>query len=153
MTTHYRILDKYLIARAAGAELGAQFADGDTLDLRECVVVTTDFVAGLAATTDKQLTVLVSSSIQLDLFTMARKLYAGWPIRIEALGDTRYRYFGDKLTADALRVVECRAVMRVNTSGKFVCTRGKNGSMLVETDDGQRHVVIGRLLRKVKEVG
>ena len=40
----------------------------------------------------------------------------------------------------------CTAVRRTN--GK--CIRARNGSMLVEFDNGVRHVVVGRLLRKEK---
>ncbi len=64
---------------------------------------------------------------------------------------TRYRYLGDRLTDDPLRGMTCTAVMRVNRDGKQVCVRGRNGSMLVETADGERVVVIGRLLRKVND--
>lgn len=55
-----------------------------------------------------------------------------------------YIYLGDRLTDPALRGMACSAVRR---AGK--CVRGKNGSMLVVDEQGVRHVVIGRLLRKV----
>lgn len=60
---------------------------------------------------------------------------------------TTYTYLGDKLTDPALKRGRVHAVR--NGAGK--CVRGRNGSMLVETDDGRRIVVIGRLLRKVQE--
>lgn len=58
---------------------------------------------------------------------------------------TIYRYLGDRWTRAELRGARCIAVRRPD--GK--CIRGKNGSMLVEFTDGQRHVVLGRLLRKI----
>lgn len=57
-----------------------------------------------------------------------------------------YIYLGDRLTDPALRKQSCSAVRR--TDGK--CIRGRNGSMLVVFENGQQHVVIGRLLRKIK---
>ena len=59
---------------------------------------------------------------------------------------TAYTYLGDRLTAPALKGARLHAVR--NTDGK--CIRGRNGSMLVETDDGRRVVVLGRRLRKVQ---
>jgi hypothetical protein len=32
------------------------------------------------------------------------------------------------------------------------CIRGKNGSMLVQFEDGRKMVVVGRLLRKVEVI-
>lgn len=58
-----------------------------------------------------------------------------------------YRYLGDKFTDPALKGKGCDAVRRQD--GK--CIRGKNGSMLVRFEDGIISVVIGRLLRKIKE--
>lgn len=58
----------------------------------------------------------------------------------------RYTYRGDKLTNPALKGQLCAAVLRAD--GK--CIRGRNGSFLVQFDDGARHVVLGRQLRKVE---
>jgi hypothetical protein len=55
-----------------------------------------------------------------------------------------YIYLGDRNTDPALKGARCKAVRRAD--GK--CIRGKNGSMLVELEEGRRMVVIGRLLRK-----
>ena len=55
-----------------------------------------------------------------------------------------YIYRGDRLTDPALVGQECKAVRRPD--GK--CIRGKNGSMLVQFEDGKKMVVVGRLLRK-----
>ncbi|SKB64114.1 hypothetical protein [Daejeonella lutea] len=57
-----------------------------------------------------------------------------------------YTYLGDKLTDPKLKKAICCAVKRAD--GK--CIRGRNGSMLVEFDRGEKVVVMGRLLRKVK---
>jgi hypothetical protein len=56
-----------------------------------------------------------------------------------------YKYLGDRHTSPELKGKECEAVRRPN--GK--CIRGKNGSMLVKFGE-TTHVVIGRLLRKIK---
>lgn len=56
-----------------------------------------------------------------------------------------YVYLGDRFTDPELKGKPCKAVRR--DSGK--CIRGKNGSMLVSFD-GNKTVVIGRLLRKIK---
>jgi hypothetical protein len=58
----------------------------------------------------------------------------------------QYTYLGDKNTAAEWKGVFCKAVRRAD--GK--CIRGKNGSMLVQLNDGRKMVVIGRLLRKKK---
>lgn len=58
-----------------------------------------------------------------------------------------YTYLGDRLTDPRLKGQPCSAVRQVN--GK--CIRGKNGSMLVRFVSGETVVVIGRLLRKVKQ--
>lgn len=58
---------------------------------------------------------------------------------------TTYRYRGDGFTAPALKGAICHPVRRAD--GK--CIRGKNGSMLVAFEDGIKHVVLGRQLRKV----
>lgn len=56
-----------------------------------------------------------------------------------------YKYLGDRLTEPRLKDAQCVAVRR--SDGK--CIRGKNGTMLVEFET-EKHVVIGRLLRKIK---
>lgn len=59
---------------------------------------------------------------------------------------TRYSYLGDRNTDDGLKGKTCVAIRR--DDGK--CIRGRNGSMLVQMEDGKRMVVVGRLLRKMK---
>jgi len=56
-----------------------------------------------------------------------------------------YRYLGDRMTHPELKNQLCQAVRRPD--GK--CIRGRNGAMLVSFANGQQHVVIGRLLRKI----
>jgi len=56
-----------------------------------------------------------------------------------------YKYLGDKNTSGPLKNLLCKAVRRQD--GK--CRRGKNGSMLVEFENGEMHVIVGRLLRKL----
>lgn len=55
-----------------------------------------------------------------------------------------YIYLGDQHTDEKLRKKACQAVRK--NDGK--CIRGKNGAMLVEFEDGTKHVITGRLLRK-----
>lgn len=55
----------------------------------------------------------------------------------------RYTYRGDRLTAAALRGLQCDPVRRAD--GK--CVRGRNGNMLVVDALGRRYVVPGRQLR------
>jgi gluconate kinase len=55
-----------------------------------------------------------------------------------------YTYRGDKLTDQTLKNKPCSAVRRPN--GK--CIRGANGSMLVVFENGSKHVIIGRRLKK-----
>lgn len=57
-----------------------------------------------------------------------------------------YIYLGNRLTRPELRRMPCRAVRRLN--GK--CIRGRNGNMLVEFSGVGKVVVLGRLLRKLK---
>jgi hypothetical protein len=57
---------------------------------------------------------------------------------------TGYLYLGDKYTAPAFKGKLCIAVRRIDTK----CIRGRNGAMLVEFENGERVIVIGRLLRK-----
>lgn len=58
-----------------------------------------------------------------------------------------YVYIGDRNTDRVLKSKACKAVRR--SDGK--CKRGKNGSMLVMFENGEMHVVVGRLLRKVNK--
>jgi hypothetical protein len=55
-----------------------------------------------------------------------------------------YLYLGDRNTEPSLRKKHCRAVRR-----NHKCIRGRNGSMLVQFEDGKQRVVIARLLRKL----
>jgi hypothetical protein len=57
-----------------------------------------------------------------------------------------YKYLGDKNTDLNLKGRTCTAIRK---NGK--CIRGKNGNMLVKFNNGEQHVVIARLLRKIKE--
>ena len=65
-------------------------------------------------------------------------------VQIESLSE--YRYLGDRFTDPVLKLQACNAVRR--SDGK--CIRGKNGSMLVSFENGNKTVVMGRLLRKRK---
>ena len=58
-----------------------------------------------------------------------------------------YYYLGDRNTDGSLKGKSCNAIRK---NGK--CIRGKNGNMLVEFINGEKQVVVARLLRKVKEV-
>ena len=64
----------------------------------------------------------------------------------EQTGKVEYIYLGDRNTMPALRQQPCSAIRR---NGK--CIRGKNGAMLVQFENGNRSVIIGRLLRKQKQ--
>lgn len=57
-----------------------------------------------------------------------------------------YVYLGDRNTDLLLKKKECKAVRRNNK-----CIRGRNGSMLVQFQNGQTHVIAGRLLRKLNK--
>lgn len=57
---------------------------------------------------------------------------------------TEYTYLGDRLSNR--RGHRCQAVR--NAAGK--CIRGRNGNMLVQFENGERVVVVARLLRKIK---
>ena len=57
-----------------------------------------------------------------------------------------YVYLGDRHTAGGLKKQMCKAIRRKD--GK--CIRGKNGSMLVEFEDGRKNVIVGRLLRRLQ---
>jgi hypothetical protein len=56
-----------------------------------------------------------------------------------------YNYLGDRQTSPELKGKQCRAVR--NAAGK--CIRGRNSTMLVEFEDGERVVVLARRLRKI----
>jgi hypothetical protein len=56
-----------------------------------------------------------------------------------------YIYYGDRLTDTALRNTKCKAVR--NSNGK--CIRSKKATMLVEFENGTKHVVLARRLRKI----
>ena len=58
-----------------------------------------------------------------------------------------YKYLGDRFTRPELKGALCRAVRRLD--GK--CTRCRQGKMLVEFENGAREVVLGRMLRRVKD--
>lgn len=60
--------------------------------------------------------------------------------------NVQYLYLGDKFTDPKYKGSTCAAVRRPD--GK--CIRGKNGNMLVEFSWGEKVVVVGRLLRKIK---
>jgi len=55
-----------------------------------------------------------------------------------------YIYLGDRWTSPEFCHIKCDAVRR--SDGK--CIRGKNGTMLVMTEQGKKLVVIARLLRR-----
>lgn len=59
-----------------------------------------------------------------------------------------YIYHGDRHTDVRFKKQNCNAVRREN--GK--CIRGRNGNFLVEFENGERAVVVGRLLRKNKSL-
>ncbi len=58
----------------------------------------------------------------------------------------RYVYLGDRLTRPDLVGARCVAVLRAD--GRCYC--GRNGTMLVETESGERVNVLRRRLRKVQ---
>ena len=55
-----------------------------------------------------------------------------------------YTYLGDRATCPSRAGAPCQAVLRPD--GK--CIRGRNGAMLVEFEDGEKVVLLGRRLRK-----
>ena len=57
----------------------------------------------------------------------------------------KYTYLGDRFTDPFYKGKLCTAVLRAD--GK--CIRGKNGSMLVQFENGALHIITGRLLRKL----
>ena len=56
-----------------------------------------------------------------------------------------YLYLGDRLTDPVLKNMNCSAVRRSN--GK--CIRSKKATMLVQFENGIKHVVLARRLRKI----
>jgi hypothetical protein len=68
-------------------------------------------------------------------------------VAVRRLATGAYFYLGDRWTAPALRGARCTAVRRAD--GRWI--RGRNGSMLVQFDSGNRHVVLGRLLRTIRD--
>jgi hypothetical protein len=58
-----------------------------------------------------------------------------------------YKYLGDRHTDPGMKNIICTAIRRKD--GK--CVRGKNGSMLVQSSNGKKLVVIGRLLIKMNK--
>ena len=60
-----------------------------------------------------------------------------------------YRYLGDKLTDPKYKGRLFNAVR--NSRGK--CIQGKNRNMLVDFDNGERCVIVGRCIRKNKQTG
>ena len=56
-----------------------------------------------------------------------------------------YKYLGDCFSDSSLKGQLCKAVRRQD--GK--CVRGKNSNMLVEFSDGNKVVILSRLLRKL----
>jgi hypothetical protein len=59
-----------------------------------------------------------------------------------------YIYHGDKLTDPTLKRMPCKAIRR-HPNGKFI--RSRMSTMLVEFEGGVRHVVMARMLRKIKK--
>ncbi len=57
-----------------------------------------------------------------------------------------YTYIGDRMTDQAYKGRQCKAIKRAD--GK--CIRGRNSNMLVEFDNGEKAVILARLLRKKK---
>lgn len=57
-----------------------------------------------------------------------------------------YLYLGDRQTEDKYRQAACWAVR----DHRYKCIRGKNGNMLVAFAEGQRAVVVARLLRRIR---
>jgi len=57
-----------------------------------------------------------------------------------------YTYLGDRLTDLRLKKAKCNAVRRAD--GK--CIRSKISTMLVQFENGEKHIVLARLLRKIK---
>lgn len=55
-----------------------------------------------------------------------------------------YIYLGDKLTRRSLKNKRCNAVRRAD--GK--CKRTRMSTMLVEFENGERHIIAARRLRK-----
>lgn len=58
----------------------------------------------------------------------------------------QYVYRGDRQTGKDLVDKLCKAVRRPD--GK--CIRSKKGTMLVEFENGEKHVIVARQLRKIR---
>ena len=56
-----------------------------------------------------------------------------------------YIYLGDRLTRPDLKGAKCRAVK--NENGK--CKRSPMGTMEVEFENEEKHIVLGRRLKKI----
>lgn len=59
-----------------------------------------------------------------------------------------YVYLGDRLTDPRLKMKKCNAIRRAD--GKTI--RGRNSNMLIELEDGELCIVIGRRLRSLKKI-
>lgn len=57
-----------------------------------------------------------------------------------------YIYHGDRLTDKRLKKQRCKAIRRID--GK--CILSKKATMLVEFENGEKHVILARTLRKIK---
>lgn len=57
---------------------------------------------------------------------------------------TRYNYLGDRLTNLKLKNKTCQAVKRNKK-----CIRSRMGTMLVEFNNNEKHIVLARRLRKI----
>jgi hypothetical protein len=56
-----------------------------------------------------------------------------------------YTYKGDRLTDETLKGQKCNAIRKPD--GK--CIRSKMATMLVQFENGKKHVVLARQLRKI----
>ena len=56
-----------------------------------------------------------------------------------------YIYLGCRLTDQRLKNAQCNAIRK---NGK--CLRSRIGTMLVEFENGELHIVLARRLRKIK---
>jgi hypothetical protein len=57
-----------------------------------------------------------------------------------------YIYLGDRLTVESLKGQKCNALRQPN--GK--CIRSKKATMLVQFENGDKHIILARRLRKIK---
>jgi hypothetical protein len=58
-----------------------------------------------------------------------------------------YIYLGDKLTDDRLKNKQCSAIRK--SDGK--CRRSRFGTMMVQFENGEYHIVLARRLRKLNK--